>query len=266
MKTPLDTRGSRANDGGSARLGKKQPDGTHAQRIAYSATHAAAAFAPRGCKAQGLSKLCAPRDGARVPLAPSAGLGVPNDPDGGPWRTDPRRWRTGHPGDHAAARLAGSVPRDRVTPPCCERGSVTRSFSCRRRRHRQQHWPHRSQINGGFDGQAAGRVGTTPSPGPRVPQRSPTTVTRSSVRTLSPLPGRIRVSGRKRCIMVHQKLPEARILPDVPIPGGAIRMAGGLPFPRQHLKVWVAHDHGAEMAKYGPRWPMIMISTRRFRI
>jgi hypothetical protein len=36
MKTPLDTRGSRANDGGSARLGKKQPDGTHAQRIAHS--------------------------------------------------------------------------------------------------------------------------------------------------------------------------------------------------------------------------------------
>ena len=31
---------------------------------------------------------------------------------------------------------------------------------CRRRgRHRQQHWPYRSQINGGFDGQAAGRVG-----------------------------------------------------------------------------------------------------------
>jgi hypothetical protein len=36
MKTPLDTRGSRANDGGSARLGKKQPDGTHAHRIAHS--------------------------------------------------------------------------------------------------------------------------------------------------------------------------------------------------------------------------------------
>jgi len=35
MKTPLDTRGSRANDGGSARLGKKQPDGTHAHRIAH---------------------------------------------------------------------------------------------------------------------------------------------------------------------------------------------------------------------------------------
>src|ERR1700722_5055534 len=36
MKTPLDTRGSRANDGGSARLGRKQPDGTHAHRIAHS--------------------------------------------------------------------------------------------------------------------------------------------------------------------------------------------------------------------------------------
>src|SRR5580658_8263504 len=35
MKTPLDTRGSRANDGRSARLGKKQPDGTHAHRIAH---------------------------------------------------------------------------------------------------------------------------------------------------------------------------------------------------------------------------------------
>jgi hypothetical protein len=58
------------------------------------------------------------------------------------------------------------VPRDRVTPPCCGgRGSVTRSFSWQRRRHRQQHWAHRSQINGGFDRQAAGRVGTTPSPG-----------------------------------------------------------------------------------------------------
>jgi hypothetical protein len=36
MKTPLDTRGSRANDGRSARLGKKQPDGTHAHRIAHA--------------------------------------------------------------------------------------------------------------------------------------------------------------------------------------------------------------------------------------
>jgi len=35
MKTPLETRGSHANDGRSARLGKKQPDGTHAQRIAH---------------------------------------------------------------------------------------------------------------------------------------------------------------------------------------------------------------------------------------
>jgi hypothetical protein len=36
MKTPLDTRGSRANDSRSARLGKKQPGGTHAHRIAHS--------------------------------------------------------------------------------------------------------------------------------------------------------------------------------------------------------------------------------------
>jgi DNA-binding MarR family transcriptional regulator len=35
MKTPLDTRGSRANDDRSARLGEKQPDGTHAHRIAH---------------------------------------------------------------------------------------------------------------------------------------------------------------------------------------------------------------------------------------
>ena len=35
MKTPLETRGSRANDGKSARLGKKQPDGTHGHRIAH---------------------------------------------------------------------------------------------------------------------------------------------------------------------------------------------------------------------------------------
>jgi len=36
MKTPLETRGNRANDGKSARLGKKQPDGTHAHRIAHA--------------------------------------------------------------------------------------------------------------------------------------------------------------------------------------------------------------------------------------
>ncbi len=35
MKTPLDTRGSRVNDGRLTRLAKKQPDGTHAQRIAH---------------------------------------------------------------------------------------------------------------------------------------------------------------------------------------------------------------------------------------
>ena len=45
MKTPLDTRGSRANDGGSARLGKKQPDGTHVHRIAHS-RHAGLRLAP----------------------------------------------------------------------------------------------------------------------------------------------------------------------------------------------------------------------------
>ena len=39
----------------------------------------------------------------------------------------------------------------------------------RRGRHRQQHWPHRSQINGGFDGQAAGSVAPAPSSGPCVP-------------------------------------------------------------------------------------------------
>src|SRR5580692_3391650 len=67
----------------------------------------------------------------RVGTLPSLGIEVPNDPDGGPWRTDARSWSTGHPGDHAAARLVGPVPRDRVTPPCCGRGGVTRSFSCR---------------------------------------------------------------------------------------------------------------------------------------
>ena len=35
MKTPLEKRGSRANDSRSARLGKTQPDGTHGQRIAH---------------------------------------------------------------------------------------------------------------------------------------------------------------------------------------------------------------------------------------
>ena len=44
MKTPLDTRGSRANDGRSARLGKKQPDGTHAHRIAHSPGQSAATW------------------------------------------------------------------------------------------------------------------------------------------------------------------------------------------------------------------------------
>lgn len=64
--------------------------------------------------------------------APLYGIEVPNDPGGGPWQTDPRRWSKGHPGDHAAAGRWGHVPRDRsVTPPCCERGGVTRSFSCR---------------------------------------------------------------------------------------------------------------------------------------
>jgi hypothetical protein len=48
-----------------------------------------------------------------------------------PWQTDPRRRSTGHPGDHGAARLARPVSRDRVTPLCCGRGGVTRSFSCR---------------------------------------------------------------------------------------------------------------------------------------
>jgi hypothetical protein len=69
--------------------------------------------------------------GAYGTPAPHLGIEVPNDPDGGPWRTDPCSWSTGHPGDHAAARLVGPVPRDRVTPPCCGRGGVTRSFSCR---------------------------------------------------------------------------------------------------------------------------------------
>ena len=45
MKTPLETRGSRANDGRSARLGKKQPDGTHAHRIAH--VHAAVGWPVR---------------------------------------------------------------------------------------------------------------------------------------------------------------------------------------------------------------------------
>src|SRR5580704_8973267 len=47
MKTPLETRGSRANDGRSARLGKKQPDGTHAHRIAHARRRAAPDAGPR---------------------------------------------------------------------------------------------------------------------------------------------------------------------------------------------------------------------------
>ena len=69
----------------------------------------------------------------RVELAwpPSTGSRCQTIRGGGPWQTDLRRWSTGHPGDHAAARLARPVSRDRVTPLCCGRGGVTRSFSCR---------------------------------------------------------------------------------------------------------------------------------------
>jgi hypothetical protein len=56
---------------------------------------------------------------------------------------------------------------------------------------------------------------------PYIPGVPLKTVTRSPARTLSPLAGRIRASGRKRCIMMHRKLPEAWILPGVPIPGGS---------------------------------------------
>ncbi len=49
MKTPLDTRGSRANDGGSARLGEKQPDGTHAHRIAHAQRKLRPARGVPGC-------------------------------------------------------------------------------------------------------------------------------------------------------------------------------------------------------------------------
>jgi hypothetical protein len=43
----------------------------------------------------------------------------------------PRQVEHGSLRNPAAARLVGPVPRDRVTPPCCGRGGVTRSFSCR---------------------------------------------------------------------------------------------------------------------------------------
>jgi hypothetical protein len=47
---------------------------------------------------------------------------------------------------------------------------------------------------------------------------APRRVTRSPVRSLLPFAGRIRVYGRIWCIIVHRKLPEARILPELPIP------------------------------------------------
>jgi hypothetical protein len=86
------------------------------------------------------------------------------------------RGARGHPGDRAGAR-GPSRTFDCVTLPRCQRGGVTRSCPGRSGalwpaagRHRRQHWPHRSQINAGFDGQAAGRAGMAPSTGACVPQ------------------------------------------------------------------------------------------------
>ena len=59
MKTPLETRGSRANDGRSARLGKKQPDGTHAHRIAHARRRAAPDAGAGGGTPGGLLNLTA---------------------------------------------------------------------------------------------------------------------------------------------------------------------------------------------------------------
>src|SRR5689334_21138062 len=64
MKTPLETRGSRANDGRSARLGKKQPDGTHAHRIAHvPRIRPACAIVARDRSPAGRSWLFAPGGG-----------------------------------------------------------------------------------------------------------------------------------------------------------------------------------------------------------
>src|SRR5580700_12322701 len=62
----------------------------------------------------------------RVPSAPSSGIEVPNDPDGGPWRTDPAGAARVTP---AIMPRPGPVPRDRVTPPCCgTRRLLSRGF------------------------------------------------------------------------------------------------------------------------------------------
>src|SRR5204862_389880 len=74
MKTPLETRGSRANDGRSARLGNKQPDGTHAHRIAHVprirplAMHVQAALPGRPLRAAVLDDWSVPQIPADDPL------------------------------------------------------------------------------------------------------------------------------------------------------------------------------------------------------
>jgi len=69
MKTPLETRGSRANDGRSARLGKKQPDGTHAHRIAHvPRVRPACAIVARDRSPAGRSRLFADARAAGVPV------------------------------------------------------------------------------------------------------------------------------------------------------------------------------------------------------
>jgi hypothetical protein len=81
MKTPLDTRGSRANDGGSARLGKKQPDSTHAHRIAHAQRKLRLARGGPGCLRRLVSwhawRL------RRVAAAACGGCGVWRDRPGG---------------------------------------------------------------------------------------------------------------------------------------------------------------------------------------
>src|SRR5580658_5797050 len=79
-----------------------------------------------------------------------------------------RKQRTVIPGVHATIRLLEPAPRDCVTLPCCGRGSVTQSFSCRSAGggndtgSSTSHKGHRS-VNGVFNDQASGSVGAIPS-------------------------------------------------------------------------------------------------------
>src|SRR6266699_6413893 len=149
MKTPLETRGSRANDGRSARLGKKQPDGTHAHRIAHVPrirplpphVHADAARPGRGrggwCGARGGAARLAGgvkglitcgnawRRGYRrvssFPLTGEAGAPIPTEEfirgDGGQWTVGGITASPSRSSGWPAASPARGIPPNSMTSP-----------------------------------------------------------------------------------------------------------------------------------------------------